>query len=131
MMGAIAGALGKWFLGGGLGRLADRMADAYEAKLKAETADQKLAADLDMARIEAAMRMAEAANADRWSATSIGRYLIAVPFGIWYAAIIADSIFAFEWDVLALPPAVMELSLWLFPAIIVGDLGRSYFRRRR
>ena len=77
------------------------------------------------------MRMAEVANDDRWSATSIGRYLIVIPFGTWYALIIADSIFAFEWDVLALPPAVMELSLWLFPAIIVGDLGKSFFKRRR
>jgi len=25
----------------------------------------------------------------------------------------------------------MELSLWLFPAIIVGDLGKSFFKRRR
>lgn len=121
----------SWLLGGGFNKLADRLADAYERKLQAETDEQKLAADLDMARIEAAIAAMQAANADRWSATSIGRYLIAVPFGVWYALIIADSIFSFEWDVLALPPAVMELSVWLFPAIIVGDLGRSYFNRRR
>ncbi|HKL87613.1 MAG TPA: hypothetical protein VJ884_01320 [Salinibacter sp.] len=125
------GFLLKLFGGGVLNDLADQMRRAYEAKINATTADQKLAADLDMQRIEAAMRMAEVANDDRWSATSIGRYLIAIPFGTWYALIIADSIFAFEWDVLALPPAVMELSLWLFPAIIVGDLGKSFFKRRR
>jgi len=125
------GFLLKLFGGGVIGDLADQMRRAYEAKINATTADQKLAADLDMQRIEAAMRRAEVANDDRWSATSIGRYLIVIPFGTWYALIIADSIFAFEWDVLALPPAVMELSLWLFPAIIVGDLGKSFFKRRR
>jgi len=127
----VIGSIVSWFIGGGFNKLADRLGDAYEAKLKAETREQRLAADLDIARIEAAIGAMEAANADRWSATSIGRYLIAIPFGTWYALIIADSIFAFEWDVLALPPAVMELSVWLFPAIIVGDLGRSFFKRRR
>jgi hypothetical protein len=125
------GMLIKWITGGGVSGLAEQMRLAHEAKLRASTADQKLAADLDMQRLEVALGMARAANADRFSATSIGRYLIVIPFGLWYTAVIADSIFSFEWDVLALPPMVMELSVWLFPAIIVGDLGRSFFNRRR
>lgn len=125
------GLLLKWFTGGGLNGLAEQLQRAYQAKLQAETDEQKLAAELDMARLDNAIRAMEMANADRWSATSIGRYLIAIPFGVWYALIIADSLFAFEWNVLALPPAIMDLSVWLFPAIIVGDLGRSWFHRRR
>lgn len=124
------GMLLSWLTGGGIAALGEQMRKAYEVKLRAETDEQKLAAEIDMARIDAAIRSMEAANADRWSATSIGRYLIAIPFGVWYSLIIADSIFAFEWDVLALPPAIMELSVWLFPAIIVGDLGKAFFRRR-
>lgn len=121
----------RWLTGGGLNGLAEQFRLAHEAKIKATTHDQKLAADLDMQRIEAMVQMTQLANADRWSATSIGRYLIAIPFGLWYSLIIADSIFAFEWDVLALPPAIMDLSIWLFPAIIVGDLGNSFFKSRR
>lgn len=124
------GMLLSWLTGGGISALGEQLRKAYEVKLRAETDEQKLAAEIDMARIDAAIRSMEAANADRWSATSIGRYLIAIPFGVWYSLIIADSIFAFEWDVLALPPAIMELSVWLFPAIIVGDLGKAFFRRR-
>ena len=123
--------LGRWLIGGGINTLADQMRQAYELKLRAQTDEQKLAADLDMARIEAAIAAAQIANDDRWSATSIGRYLIVVPFGLWYTAVMVDSIFVFDWDVLALPPAVMELSMWLFPAIIVGDLGKSVLGRRK
>jgi len=125
------GFLLKLFGGGVIGDLADQLRRAYETKINAETAEQKLAADIDMRRIEAAISAMDAANADRWSATSLGRYLIVLPFGAWWTAIFLDSIFSFEWDVLALPPAIMELSVWLIPAIIVGDLGRSFFRRRR
>jgi len=121
----------SWFVGGGFNKLADRLGDAYETKLRAETSEQKLAADIDMRRIEAAISAMEAANADRWSATSLGRYLIVVPFGAWWTAIFLDSIFAFEWDVLAVPPIIMEAAMWLVPAIVVGDIGKSFFRRRR
>lgn len=121
----------SWLFGGGISALADQFRRAYELKLMAETSEQKLAAEIDIQRIEAAMAMAEAANADRWSATSIGRYLIVVPFGLWWTAIFIDSIFIFEWDVLAIPPAIMEMSVWLIPAIVVGDVGRSIFRRKR
>lgn len=123
--------IASWFFGGGASGLAGQLRQAYQAKLDASTKEQVLAAELDIQRLENAVSMAQAANDDRWGATSIGRYLVVVPFGLWYSAIMLDSIFAFEWDVLALPAEVMELSIWLFPAIIVGDLGKSFFRGRR
>lgn len=131
MIGAFFAGLGKWLLGGGVNKIADRLGDAYEAKIRAQTNAQKLAADLDIQRLENALRMTEAANADRFSATSLGRYLIVLPFGAWWTAIFIDSIFNASWDVLALPPAIMELAVWLIPAIIVGDVGRSFFRGQR
>lgn len=131
MIGAILAGVGRWLIGGGVEKIADRLGDAYEAKLRAETDSQKLAAELDMQRLENALEMAQAANADRWSATSLGRYLIVLPFGAWWTAIFYDSIFDRPWSVLALPPAIMELAVWLIPAIIVGDIGRSFLRGRR
>lgn len=123
-------AIVSWFVGGGFNSIARQLQQAYQAKLDAQTKDQVLRAELDIQRLENFARMAEAANADRWSATSLGRYLIVLPFGAWWTGIFLDSIFNFEWDVLALPPTIMELSVWLIPAIIVGDVGRSFFRRR-
>jgi len=123
------GMLLSWVTGGGLNGLAGQLRQAYQAKLDARTKDQVLAAELDIKRLENAVAMAQAANADRYSATSIGRYLIVLPFGMWWTAVFIDSTFSMPWDVLALPPAIMELSVWLIPAIVVGDVGRSIFRR--
>ncbi len=115
----------------GAGGLAEQFRRAYEAKLEATTDTQRLAADLDLQRITAAIEMARIANEDRWSATSLGRYLIVLPFGAWWAAIYFDSIFSFEWDVLAVPPLISEMALWLIPAIVAGDVGRSLFAGMR
>lgn len=127
----VIGVLAQWFLGGGIAQLTGQLQKAYELKLRAQTDEQKLAADLDLQRIQAGIAAMQHANDDRWSATSIGRYLIVVPFGCWWTMVFIDSIFGFEWDVLALPPDIMELSAWLVPTIVVGDIGRSFFRRSR
>jgi len=126
MIGQIVG----WLVGGGINAISQKLLRAYEMKIMAETSEQKLAAELDIERLEAQMHVAQLANEDRWSATSLGRYLIVLPFGAWWTAIFLDSIFTFEWDVLALPPAILEMSWWLIPAIVIGDVGRSIFRRR-
>lgn len=124
------GAVLRFFGGGVLQDLVGQVSRAYEMKLRAENDADRIAAELDIQRLENAIAMAQVASADRWSATSLGRYLIVIPFGLWYAAVMADSIFSFEWDVLALPDRIMTLSEWLFPAVIVGDVGKFIFRRR-
>lgn len=120
-----------WLTGGGINLLVSRWTALESERLRAKNDEDRLQLEWQQSRIEAQLRMAEIATRDRWSATSIGRYLIVIPFGVWYSLIIADSIFAFEWNVLALPPAIMDLSMWLFPAIIVGDLGKSVLSRRK
>lgn len=120
---SIVGRIAGWAIGGGSERLLDRLLEAYERKLAAENDSDRIEAERDIARLEAAREAMDAAESDRWSATSLGRYLIVVPFGIWWAAIMLDSIAGFEsWDVLALPPIVMDLAVWLVPAIVVGDV---------
>lgn len=128
-MGILSGIL-SWLAGGGIRMLATRWAALEGERIKARNSEQRLYVEHQQARIEGMVRAAEAATADRWSATSIGRYLIVVPFGVWWAAIFLDSIFSFEWDVLALPPAIMDLAVWLIPAIVVADVGRAWIRRR-
>lgn len=108
--------------------LADQFRKAYEAKLNAQNDTHRLEAERELNRIEAAIETARIANEDRWSATSLGRYLIVIPFGLWWAAIHLDSIINASWVVLALPPAIMEMARWLIPAIIIGDVSRSLGR---
>lgn len=120
----------SWLLGGGVNLLLAEWRELRRQELEAENDAQRLHLQREQTRVQAAIEMARLANDDRWSATSIGRYLIVVPFGIWWTAIFIDSIFAFEWDVLALPPDIMDLSVWLVPAIVVADAGRIVFKRR-
>lgn len=123
------GSILAWLTGGGISMLVKRWADIERERLRAKNDDTRLQLEWQQSRIEAQIKAAQIANDDRWSATSIGRYFIVVPFGAWWTAIFIDSIFIFEWDVLALPPAIMSMASWLVPAIIVGDVGRSAIRR--
>ncbi|WP_347837763.1 hypothetical protein [uncultured Planktomarina sp.] len=43
----------KFFAGGGLGAITDRLADAYEAKTKAETDKDRIKADVTISQLEA------------------------------------------------------------------------------
>ena len=115
----------KLFGGGVISDLADQLRRAHEAKLQADTSEKKLVAEHDMARLSNALEMAKVANQDRWSATSIGRYLVVIPFGLYMALICFDSIFAFSWDVLKMPDRDYVLLKQLFVAIVIGDVVKS------
>ncbi len=75
--------------------------------------------------------MAEAA--DRWSATRLGRLLIVIPFGLWWAAIymvqILNPWFALDLVVIDVPPRINDMALVLIPAIVIGDAGALLARR--
>ena len=71
-------------LGGGL---SEQLRRAYEARLTAQNDAARLTAERDVERISAAIEMARIAAADRWGATSLGRYLIMLPYGLWWAAL--------------------------------------------
>jgi hypothetical protein len=103
---------------------------AYEAKLNAQNDAERISAERDLQRIEAAVEMSKVAAADRWGATSIGRYLIVLPYGIWWAAVFYDSVFNMPWDVLALPPQIDGMAKVLIPAILIAEVGRTVIRRK-
>lgn len=113
------------------GGLADQLRRAYEAKLNAANDNDRIAAEQDIARISAAVDMARVASSDRWGATSLGRYLIVLPYGIWWAAVHLDSIINAEWSVLALPPQIDGMAQVLIPAIILADGAALVARRWR
>lgn len=108
---------------------------AHQRKLTAQTDQDKLAADLDIQRIGAALQMAQVRAADRWGASSLGAYLIVVPYGLWWTAIFAVQIvnpwFGTSLVVVDIPPRIHEMAQWLIPAIIVGDVGKAFTRAIR
>jgi hypothetical protein len=127
----------KWLtdllLGGIIEKFTGPLLSAYQAKLAAETDQQKLAAAEVIKGIEAARDIAVAEAADRWSATRLGRLLIVVPFGLWWAAIymvqILNPWFALDLVVIDVPPRINDMALVLIPAIVIGDAGALLARR--
>lgn len=114
------------FLGGGvIGQFTKPLLDAYQAKLNAKNESERLEADMTIARLEAARDIALAEASDRWSATRVGRWLIVVPFGLWWTAIFAVQIinpwFGLHLVVIDVPPHIMDMAKILVPAIVIGD----------
>lgn len=120
---AILGVLG--------GPISREVRGALRDRLEAQNDAERIAADQKIASLRAAQEIASIEAADRWSATRIGRLLIVVPFGAWWAAIMIDSTFSMSWDVLALPPAIMEMAKILIPAILIADAGALTVQRFR
>jgi len=112
------------------GGLGESLRKAYEAKLTARNDAERISAERDLERIEAAIEMSKIAASDRWGATSIGRYLIVLPYGIWWSAVFFDSIFNMPWDILALPPQIDGMATVLIPAILIAEVGRTVIRRK-
>jgi hypothetical protein len=115
----------------GASGLGDTLRKAYEAKLNAETDVEKISAERDLGRIEAAIEMSKIAASDRWGATSIGRYLIVLPYGVWWSAVFIDSIFDMPWVILALPPQIDGMAKVLIPAILIAEVGRTVIPKRK
>lgn len=134
--------MGSWLLqllGGGLiEKFTSPLLDAYKAKLAATNDKDKLAAEADIARLEAARDIALAESVDRWSATRIGRLMIVIPFGLWYAAIyliqfinpwIMEPLFGLTLVVYDVPQRIHDMALILIPAIIIGDAAALVTKR--
>lgn len=119
--------------GGVIERFTGPLVDAYKAKLAAQNDAERLEAEQTIQRIEAARDIALAEAADRWSATRVGRWLIVVPFGMWWAAIylvqIINPWFGLTLVVIDVPPRIHDMAMILIPAIVIADAGALITRR--
>ena len=65
--------------------------------------------------------------------TRLGRLLIVIPFGLWWAAIymvqILNPWFGLHLVVVDVPPRINDMALVLIPAIVIGDAGALLARR--
>lgn len=121
------------FLGGGIvSQFTAPLLDAYKAKLAATDNAQRIAADEAIKGMEVARDIAVSEAGRKWSATSIGRLLIVLPFGLWWAAIFAVQMlnpwFGLHLVVITVPPDIMDMAKTLVPAIVIGDVGALFVR---
>ncbi|UJW87943.1 hypothetical protein [Devosia sp. SL43] len=123
----------NWLGGGIVKQFTDPLLAAYQAKLNAKNDTDRLEADLTINRIEAARDIALAESGRAWSATSVGRWLIVLPFGCWWAAIyfvqIINPWFGLELVVIDVPARIHDMALVLVPAIVIADAGAFAARR--
>ena len=55
------------------------------------------------------------------SAARLGRLLFVLPLGLWWCAVIADSVFAFSWNVAALPAPLDEWAGIIMASLFLVD----------
>ena len=116
-----------WLGGGIVKQFTDPLLAAYQARLAAQNDGERLEADKTIARIEAARDIAVAESARAWSATSVGRWLIVVPWGLYWAWGILiqwlNPTFGLHFVLIALPPDWDDMAKVLIPAIVIADAG--------
>lgn len=116
------------FLGGGIVKqFTDPLLQAYQAKLDAKNDEDRLRAERDIAALTAARDIAVMEAGRAWSATSVGRWLIVVPWGIYWAygifIQITNPLLGFNAVLIALPPGWDDMAKILIPAIVIADAG--------
>lgn len=125
----------NWLGGGVVKQFTDPLLAAYQAKLSAQNDTDRLYAEQTIARLEAARDIAVADANRAWSATSVGRWLIVVPFGLWWAAIylvqIINPWLGLSLVVVDVPARIHDMALVLVPAIVIADAGALLLRGRR
>lgn len=113
------GVILKWLTGGGIAAIGGELRQAYEAKLKAQTDAEKLAAEETIARLEAQQAVL-IAEQGRWL-TAWVRPAIAAPFVLYIWKLIV-------WDKIMGQGATDNLSpeLWQMMTVVIG----AYFLTR-
>lgn len=114
----------KWITGNLLGNVTDKLADAYEAKLKAETNEKKLEAELVIAQLEARQKII-IAEQRRWLTAWIRPSLaLAVVLYVWKIVV---------WDTvlqLGVTPDPGEFVNWIVVTIIGAYFLTRPFERK-
>lgn len=124
-----------WLGGGVVKQVSNALVEAYRVRTQAANDEQRIAADIEIQRLENLRAVAAMEAAGRWSATRIGRLLIVVPFGLWWAAIyivqIINPWFGMNLTVIDVPAKIHDMALILIPAILLADAGALVARRLR
>lgn len=101
------------------------LVEAYKAKLAAQNDEQRLAAEIDIARIEAARegapgRLRRSAVGLSWCRSASGERRSGALINPWFGGHLV---------VIAVPPVIMEIANIFVPAILIADAGALMGRR--
>jgi len=107
----------KWLSGGVLDSILSHLerraaSETERARINAETAKVFVQAEIESRKAARDIVIAE----QGWWVTALIRPAFAYPLAIYYAAVIADSLFRFEWNVASLPAPIDEWSGWIITA---------------
>lgn len=106
-------ALAKWLAGWVTGDVAAALTKAYETKLNARTESERIAADIEIKRIEDQRDARQRANEVRLATANflemrVITVLIALPFVAHLWGVALDTLFGFDWSVAAFPSPFNE-----------------------
>ena len=116
--------------------LVDRVVGYLETKAALEGNRDKLRAEVEIETIRQGVQIAAIMASAETARYQVGWYWVfvgafVVPLALWWAAVILDSIFLFDWDVAALPSPLDEwagtIIAWLF---LVGSARMAIGGRR-
>ena len=132
-------AFAVWVLRLSSAGLLDRVLAGLRDSANTQTERERIDASVAVARIEAELQRRQAQRdilvAEQGRAlTAYMRPAFAYPLAVYYAAVIADSLVGFRWNVLALPPLIGDWSAVIISAIFLSESGeriaRTVVRRR-
>jgi hypothetical protein len=110
------------------GGLLDRVLAALQAKAASDVERERIDATVAIEQVKAELARRQAqrdvlvAEQGRLI-TALMRPAFAYPLAVYYAAVIADSLFLFHWNVAALPSPIGEWSGWIISAIFLSESG--------
>ena len=93
-------------------------------RVTATVAIEEIRAELGRRQAQRDVLIAEQGRA----VTALMRPAFAYPLAIYYAAVIADSLFHFAWNVAALPAPIGDWSGWIISAIFLSESGERITR---
>ena len=113
--------------------LLDKVLGHLRAKAESEVERERIGATVAIEEVKAELARRQAqrdvliAEQGRL-VTSLMRPAFAYPLALYYAAVIADSLFLFDWNVAALPAPIGEWSGWIISAIFLSESGERITR---
>jgi hypothetical protein len=129
MLAAIAAFALKLLSGGVL----DKVLTHLQARADTEVEREKITASVAIEQVKAEIA-ARQARRDILLAeqgrlvTAVMRPAFTYPLAIYYAAVIADSLMHFSWNVAALPSPIGDWSGWIISAIFLSESGERISR---
>lgn len=112
----------KWAIGFVTGGSLEKILDVINKKMDDDVRREEIKADVTKKWVEAQANLL------------VGRtwwfqLFFVIPLGLWWTAVILDSIFGWQHDILALPKPLDEWAGWIISALFIVDGGKALIGR--